>query len=110
MGRVETFVVKLVPWNSPVIQFNRDVLQYFLDAPFPDGKYVYRGISWEDTNGVLILMEPYDVSLSNRISLSVQFAEREWCTIMLGIVNHLSFPHASGIAHGYLRSEKGFPN
>jgi hypothetical protein len=101
--------VKLVPWQSAVVRFDRDTIQHFANFRFPDGKYVYRDVSWEDPDGVLVLLDPYDVLLRDRISLSVQFTEREWYTIMLGIVNHLSIPHASDIPHGDLRPAKGCP-
>lgn len=100
--------MKLVPWNSSVVRFDRDTIQYFVNLRFPDGKSVYRGVSWEDPDGVIVLIAPYHVLLRDRISLSVQFTEREWYIIMLGIVNHLSVPHASGIAHGDLRPAKGY--
>ena len=101
--------MKLVPWRSSVVQYDKDTIQTFVNLRFPDGKYVYRGVSWGDPDGVLVLIQPYDVLLRDRISLSVQFTEHEWYTIMLGIVNHLSVPHAYGIAHGDLRPAKGFP-
>ena len=100
-------MVKVVPWESQVVRYDRDTIQYFATVQFPGGKYVYRAVSWDDPDGIVVWIQPYQVLLRDRISLSVQFTEREWYIIMLGIINHLSFPHASGIAHGDLRPAKG---
>ena len=93
--------MKLVSQTSPVVVTNRGLLQEFKTVQFPDGTLVYRDF-WDDRDGLAILMDDYQTTLRRRICPQIQLTERQWYSIMLGIVDRLAFPHEYNIPHGDL--------
>jgi hypothetical protein len=93
--------VKLISRTSSGVVTNRELLEACKNHPFPDGTFVYCDI-WDDTDGLAILMDDYQTTLRHRISPHIQLTERQWYSVMLGIVERLAVPHEYDIPHGDL--------
>jgi serine/threonine protein kinase len=52
-------------------------------------------------------MDDYQTTLRHRIGPNIQMTERQWFTIMLGIVDRLAFTHQYDVAHGDLCPSNG---
>lgn len=98
-------VVKLIPSHPS----SSVVINYFLtmsDQTQHNYPYVPYGAMWEDVEGIAIFMDAHEDTLRGWIC-RFRLTERDWFTIMLGIVTRLAVAHDNNMPHIDLKPTNG---
>ena len=99
-------MIKLIPYERPLVRFDEQIVQIFATTPFPDGSMVYRQC-WKDPEGYVVKMDYHSMTLRSYIGPDIQLSEYDWLQIMLGIAERLVSTHEMRIAHGDLKPSNG---
>ena len=98
--------MKLIPEAAQNITFNRQLVEYLIGNPFPDGTFVYRKW-WEDEEGTNVVMDNRGWTLRHLINPNQHISQATWGQIIYGIADRLVHTHGEGIVHRDLKPSNG---